>query len=113
MTTKKMFQVSAMIAAFASASFAQQGLKAKVDFPFIAQGVAMDAGTYNLSPTTSIGGRVVYTLRNTETKRSIMIPNLITAQVKAGVPHDAKLVFQCGQANGCRYLFSDRRTGNL
>ena len=102
MTTKKMIQMSAMIAAFASAGFAQQGLKAKVDFPFVAQGVTMEAGNYNLSPTSSIGGRSVYTLRNADTKRSILIPNLIVAEAKAGVPHDAKLVFHCGAASGCR-----------
>ena len=102
MTTKKMFQMSAMIAAFASASFAQQGLKAKIDFPFAAQGVTMEAGTYDLIGTSMTSGLTVYTLRNVETKRSILIPNVRSTEVKAGAQIAIKLVFRCSDASACK-----------
>ena len=101
MTTKNMIQMSVMIAAFASASFAQDGLKANIDFPFVAQGVTLQAGTYNLSPATTLGGRAVYVLRNVASKRAILISNVMVSTAKANVDPAAKLVFKCAGKSEC------------
>ena len=104
MTTKKMIQMSAMIAAFASASFAQNEMTATVSFPFAAQGVTLQPGTYQLNRIPMQGGRTVFSLRNTAAKRTIMIPIPISilSTRKAGSPAAAKLVFQCVNASDCR-----------
>ena len=102
MTTKKMIQMSAMIVAFASASFAQNAMTATVTFPFAAQGVTLEPGTYQLSRISMQGGRKVFLLRNTAANRAILIPNFIVSTPKTVSPAIAKLVFQCVNASDCR-----------
>ena len=102
MTTKKMIQMSVMIAAFASTSFAQNEMTATVSFPFLAQGVTLQPGTYQLNRIPMQGGRTVFSLRNTAAKRTIMIPISILSTRKADSPAVAKLVFQCVNASDCR-----------
>ena len=102
MTTKNMIQMSVMIAAFASASFAQNEMTAKVNFPFAAQGVTLQPGTYQLNRVPMQGGRIVFSLRNTAANRTIMIPISIVSNRKADSPAVAKLVFQCVHASDCR-----------
>ena len=102
MTTKKMIQMSAMIVAFASASFAQNAMTATVTFPFAAQGVTFEPGTYQLNRIPMQGGRTVFLLRNTASNRTIMIPIFIVRTPKTVSPAIAKLVFQCVNARDCR-----------
>ena len=101
MTTKKMIQMSAMFAAFASASFAQGGLKASIDFPFLAQGVTMQPGTYNLSPANNLAGRPLYVLRNEVSNRAVLISSGMLSAAKANAAPAVKLVFKCVGKSEC------------
>lgn len=86
MTTKKMIQMSVMIAAFASASFAQNAMTATVTFPFATQGVTFDPGTYQLNRIPMQSGRTVFLLRNTAANHTIMIPISLVSTRKADSP---------------------------
>lgn len=101
MTTKNVFQMAAMIAGFASASFAQGELKATVNFPFTADGVTMAPGTYKLNRVSTTGGRVFFTLRNREANKAVIVTTNYMADAKSGVDYDPKLVFQCGANRRC------------
>lgn len=102
MTTKNLFQIAAMTAAFASASMAQTPLKAKVDFRFEANGKVMESGTYRVESTNSKGLRAIFILTNNETRKSILVPSLYKASAKPGTPETFKLVFQCLDGNSCK-----------
>ena len=101
MTTKKMIQMCAMIAAFTSAGFAQGGLKASIVFPFVAQGVTMQPGTYNISNVNNLGGRPLYVLRNEVSNQAVLISNGMLSAAKANAAPALKLVFKCVGNSEC------------
>jgi hypothetical protein len=88
--------IAGAVVAFAAASFADSGdLKAKIEFPFFAQGVAMTPGTYDVVASRQMNGTMQYQLRGGATRKAVLLPSLIANTVRHNQEAQARLVFDC------------------
>ncbi len=92
----RMLTTAGAVVAFAAASFADSGdLKAKIESPFFAQGVAMAPGTYDVVAARQMNGAMGYQLRGHTTHKAVMLPSLIADTVRHNQDARPRLVFNC------------------
>jgi len=107
---KAILLTAASAIAFAAVSYAEPvDLKANIQFPFFAQGVAMAPGSYKVISMQAHGGFTYYQLRNFVANQAVLVTNMIPGEAKSTHKVVPRLVFQCG---GETCWLSEVWTGN-
>src|SRR6202047_5687020 len=94
---KAILLTAASAIAFAAVSYAEPvDLKANIQFPFFAQGVAIAPGSYKVMSMQAHGGFTYYQLRNFVANQAVLVTNMIPGEAKSTDKVVPRLVFQCG-----------------
>ena len=99
-SVRNMMSFAGIVATFAVAGFAQDGMKARIAFPFTAQGQKLEAGVYSVRPAKFVGNNI-YTIFNIDTQKTIFVSGFTPRNVKGSAPTAPRLTFQCNEGQYC------------
>ena len=100
-SVRNMISAGAMLATFAVAGYAQDGMRANIGFPFTAQGQKLEAGAYDIRPANIGGAGKFYFVRNLETKKAVVVQSLTVNKAANSAAKDPRLSFQCNEGQYC------------
>ena len=100
-SVRNLMTVVGMMAAFPLAASAQDGMKANINFPFVAQGVKLEPGVYVVKSGKIAGGNGVYFVTNANTRKTILVGGFFANEASAKSAMAPRLVFQCNEGEYC------------
>lgn len=92
------FMVAAVALAAVAGAASAQTMKAEVPFSFEVAGMVMPAGTYHVTPSSTMGGTPLFRIANADLKNPVLVKPVV-AHGGATAYTEAKLVFRCSGGN--------------